>query len=228
MKSSSLWLIRVVLFPLAATLTHISFAEHASRPNVLLICIDDLKPLLGCYGDETIHSPNIDRLAKRGVLFESAYCNQAVCAPSRNALLTGLRSQTLGIYDLGTNFRQAAPDAVTLPQQFRKHGYRTEALGKIFHIGHGNHEDAASWSVPHWKAEVIAYALPESRAKGLTREEALFSNKLGNVRNLPRGGRKRTCPTMRIPTAGSPTRRSAASKRRKRSLTSRSSSPSAS
>jgi len=74
---------------------------HAStnRPNVLLICVDDLKPLLGCYGDKQIQTPNIDRLAKRAVLFEHAYCNQAVCAPSRNSLLTGVRPMTLGIYD---------------------------------------------------------------------------------------------------------------------------------
>jgi iduronate 2-sulfatase len=162
--------------------------EGMAAPNVLLICVDDLKPLLACYGDTTVKSPNIDRLAKRGVLFEAAYCNQAVCSPSRNALLTGLRPQTLGIYDLGTNFREAAPEAVTLPQYFRQRGYRTEALGKIFHVGHGNHEDEASWSVPHWKADVVAYALAESRApQGLTREEALFSNRTANVQRLPRG-----------------------------------------
>src|SRR5688500_10750182 len=91
------------------------------RPNVLFICVDDLKPIAGCYGG-TAKTPNIDRLAARGVLFEKAYCNQAVCAPSRNALLTGLRPQTLGIYDLGTNFRQARPNAVTLPQHFKQHG----------------------------------------------------------------------------------------------------------
>lgn len=158
----------------------------ADRPNVLLICVDDLKPMLGCYDVKTVKSPNIDRLATRGMLFENAYCNQAVCAPSRNSLLTGLRPQTLGIYDLGTNFRRSRPDAVTLPQHFKANGYRTEALGKIFHVGHGNHEDSASWSVPHWKADVIAYALTESRAKqGLTREEALFSNK--KAQGLPRG-----------------------------------------
>src|SRR5213083_2927628 len=97
----------------------------ATKPNVLFIAVDDLKPLLGCYGDKRIQSPNIDRLAKRSVLFESAYCNQAVCAPSRNALMTGVRPTTLGIYDLGTNFRQAVPDAVTLSQCFMGNGYRT-------------------------------------------------------------------------------------------------------
>ena len=164
-----------------------TFAKDKAKPNVLLICVDDLKPLLGCYGNAKIKSPNIDRLASRGLLFERAYCNQAVCAPSRNALLTGTRSTTLGIYDLGTNFRQAVPDAVTLPQYFKQLGYRTEALGKIFHVGHGNHEDPASWSVPHMQAKSIAYLLPENHAKsGLTREEALFANE-PDAAKLPRG-----------------------------------------
>ncbi|HUE69594.1 MAG TPA: sulfatase [Pirellulaceae bacterium] len=161
-------------------------AAYAKPPNVLLICIDDLKPALGCYGDKLARTPNVDALAARGIVFERAYCNQAVCSPSRNALLTGLRSETLGIYDLGTNFRAATPDAVTLPQHFKQNGYHTEGLGKIFHVGHGNHEDPASWSAPHWRANVVAYALPESRAKkGKTREEALFSNK--SAKGLPRG-----------------------------------------
>src|SRR5437762_758666 len=115
----------------------------ASAPNVLFICVDDLKPLLGCYGDQRIQSPNIDRLARRGLLFEHAYCNQAVCAPSRNSLMTGVRPTSLGIYDLGTNFRLSASNAVTLSQYFMQHGYRAESLGKIFHVGHGNHEDPA-------------------------------------------------------------------------------------
>jgi iduronate 2-sulfatase len=157
----------------------------ADRPNVLLICVDDLKPLLGCYGDRRIQSPNIDRLAKRSVLFERAYCNQAVCAPSRNALMTGVRPTTLGIYDLGTNFRFGASNAVTMSLYFMRHGYRAEALGKIFHVGHGNHEDKGSWSVPHFGGKTVAYMLPENRAK-MSREEALFSNET-DVAKLPRG-----------------------------------------
>ncbi len=158
---------------------------HAA-PNVLLICVDDLKPLLGCYGDPVIRTPSIDRLAKRGLVFDRAYCNQAVCAPSRNALMTGMRPSSTGIYDLGTNFRRATPDAVTLSQYFMRHGYRAEGLGKIFHVGHGNHEDPDSWSVPHWPVNVIAYALAGSGATNeLTREEALFANRPAN--NRPRG-----------------------------------------
>jgi iduronate 2-sulfatase len=157
---------------------------EAAKPNVLLICVDDLKPVLGCYGNQQVRSPNIDRLAKQGVVFDAAYCNQAVCSPSRNSLLVGRRPQTLGIYDLGTHFRQAATNAVTLPQYFKQNGYRTEALGKIFHVGHGNHEDAHSWSVPHYQAKTVGYALPENRAQE-TREGALFENK--SAANLPRG-----------------------------------------
>lgn len=161
-------------------------AEPASRPNILLICVDDLKPVIGCYGDQFAQTPNLDRLAARSVRFDRAYCNQAVCSPSRNALLCGLRPQTLGIYDLATNFRKSRPDAVTLPQRFKAAGYRTEALGKIFHVGHGNTEDPASWSVPHWRANVVSYALPQSKAKeGLTREEALFANR--SAQDLPKG-----------------------------------------
>jgi iduronate 2-sulfatase len=161
-----------------------ALAADSSPPSVLLICVDDLKPVLGCYGDKIVHSPHIDRLAARGVVFERAYCNQAVCSPSRNALLTSLRPQTLGIYDLGTNFRRAVPDAVTLPQHFKANGYETQALGKIFHVGHGNHEDKRSWSVPHFQARTVGYALEENRAQ-LTREGALFENK--SQANLPKG-----------------------------------------
>lgn len=136
----------------------------AAPPNVLLICVDDLKPALGCYGDPVAKTPNIDRLAKRGVLFEKAYCNQAVCSPSRNSLMLGLRPQTLGIYDLPTHFRKAVPSAITLTQHFMAQGYHAEGLGKILHVGHGNIDDAASWSVPSWKPKAAPYALPESTA----------------------------------------------------------------
>lgn len=137
--------------------------EPVRRPNVLLICVDDLKPVLGCYGDKIAKTPNIDRLAGQGVLFESAYCNQAVCSPSRNALMTSLRPQTLGIYDLATNFRRSHPDAVTVAQHFQQNGYTTQALGKVFHVGHGNAEDDVSWTVPHWRPKAAQYQLAESQ-----------------------------------------------------------------
>lgn len=132
------------------------------KKNVLLICVDDLKPILRCYGDPISVTPNLDKLAEQGVLFEKAYCNQAVCSPSRNALMCSLRPQSLGIYDLATNFRKTAPEAVTLGQFFQKHGYRAESMGKIFHVGHGNQDDTASWSVPSFRPKGSSYALAES------------------------------------------------------------------
>src|SRR5690606_29214076 len=136
--TSFLWLIA----PLSA---------QRKRPNVLFIAVDDLRPELGCYGATHMHTPNIDRLASRGMLFERAYCQQAVCAPSRNSVMTGLRPDAIGIYDLATFFRTKVPDVVTLSEHFKNNGYRAESVGKIYHTGHGNKNDRQSWSVPSWK-----------------------------------------------------------------------------
>ena len=114
--------------------------------NILFIAIDDLRPALGCYGDKTAITPNMDRLAKRGTLFNRAYCQQAVCCPSRLSLLTGLRPDTIKVWDLNTHFREALPNAVTLPQHFKNHGYHTRSIGKIFHGGGKPSKDSPSWS----------------------------------------------------------------------------------
>lgn len=171
-------------------LASIQVLPAKDQPNVLLILVDDLKPALGCYGDSTAKTPHIDSLAGRGMRFDMAYCNQAVCAPSRFTLMLGSHSTSTGLYGLGSQLRQLIPDAVTMPQHFAQHGgYRTESLGKIFHIGHGNHGDPKSFSVPHFKEKVIEYLEPESTEGGqLTREEAYFTNQmLGQIRSLPRG-----------------------------------------
>lgn len=166
----------------------------AERPNVLLLLVDDLKPALGCYGDGTARTPHLDALAARGMRFDAAYCNQAVCAPSRYNLMLGSHASSTGLYGLGSDLRAAIPDAVTMPQHFAKHGYRTESLGKVFHIGHGNEGDPASFMVPHFKEKVIEYVDPASTPGGkLTREEAMFTNAkltdpgLGDYNDLPRG-----------------------------------------
>ncbi|MFY9255504.1 MAG: sulfatase-like hydrolase/transferase [Fuerstiella sp.] len=174
---------------LAVTLSsNISLAAAAERPNVLLILVDDLKPSFGAYGVDWVKSPNLDRLAAKGMRFDMAYCNQAVCAPSRNNLLIGSRSTSIGVYSLGQNFRTAVPDAVTMPQYFKNHGYHSAGIGKVFHVGHGNVNDESSWSVPFQPDKVVDYVLPESTGGQLTREEAYFSNqKLGDIRSLPRG-----------------------------------------
>ena len=140
---------RLILVLMAAGLAAGGPALGATRPNVLLICVDDLKPLLGCYANTQVKTPNIDRLAAGGVVFDRAYCNLASCAPSRISLVTGMRPATLGIYDLATVFRTVIPDAVTLPQYFKQHGWRTESVGKVMHDKFG-HEDPVSWTGPHW------------------------------------------------------------------------------
>lgn len=164
-------------------------AGTEERPNVLMILVDDLKPILGCYGDAHAKTPNIDRLATRGMRFERAYCNQAVCAPSRFTLMLGSHSTSTGLYGLGSKLREKVPDAVTLPQYFAKHGYHVEGMGKVFHVGHGNEGDPDSFPNGFVKDKVIEYVDPKSTSGGqLTREEALFTNQaLDRIPTLPRG-----------------------------------------
>lgn len=175
---------------LLITLLLLGAFKAIAAPHVLLILVDDLKPTLGCYGDLAAKTPHMDRLASRGMRFDLAYCNQAVCAPSRFTLMLGSHSTSTGLYGLGSELRKVLPEAVTMPQHFAKHGrYRTESIGKVFHIGHGNDGDPLSFSVPHFKDKVIEYLDPSSTEGGqLTREEALFTNqKLDQIRKLPRG-----------------------------------------
>lgn len=108
------------------------YAAGAGQPNVLFIAVDDLKPLLGCYGDRQTKSPAIDALAARGTVFLNAHCQQAVCGPSRASLLTGLGPDTTRVWDLHTKIRKALPDVVMLPQYFKNNGYAVIGMGKIF------------------------------------------------------------------------------------------------
>ena len=117
---------------------------------MLFIIADDLRPLLGCYGHSEMHTPNIDALAKRGTLFNRAYCQFPVCNPSRSSILTGLRPDTISVYDNDAYFQNNLPEAVTLPQHFKAHGYHTQSIGKIAH-GLAALFDQLSWSVPIWR-----------------------------------------------------------------------------
>ncbi len=124
--------------------------EDNKQYNVLFIAIDDLRPQLNCYGQSQIISPNIDRLASQSLLCNRAYVQQAVCAPSRNGVMTGLRPDAIGIYDLATFFRDSVQEVITMSQHFKNNGYQAESMGKIYHRGHGNHDDTLSWSTASW------------------------------------------------------------------------------
>jgi arylsulfatase A-like enzyme len=154
--------------------------------NVLFIAVDDLRPDIGCYGTSHAKTPNIDRLAARGIVFDRAYCAQAVCSPSRTAILTGLRPDTTKVWDLETHFRDAQPHCVTLPQHFRQNGYHTSALGKIEHHGF---EDGPSWTEPRWfpSGQMIKVDEQDWTKRTLTR----FDGIKGEFANPIEGGEKR-------------------------------------
>ena len=136
------------------------------RPNILFIAVDDLRPELGCYGSPIAQSPNLDALADDGLLFHRAYCQQAICRPSRASLMTGARPDTTGLYHNYVALRDLQPQIVTLPQHLIQHGYETAYCGKVFH--RGDTDDAQSWSrtavrkVPGLPRPNGPYALPKN------------------------------------------------------------------
>ncbi len=128
-------------------------AQNA-KPNVLFIAIDDLKPILGCYGDKLIKTPNIDRLAKMGTVFMSNYCQQAVCGPTRASLMTGKRPDYTKVWDLKTPMRNVNPDILSIPQYFISQGYSAQGIGKVYDPRNVDKEiDKPSWSVPYYKTD---------------------------------------------------------------------------
>jgi len=144
----------------------VSGAAKVKRPNVLFIAIDDLRGAVGCLGDKIAVTPNIDRLAGEGTVFVNAYCQQAVCNPSRASVITGLRPDTLKVWDLKTHFRKHHPEVVTLPQYFKQHGYHARSFGKILHGQGPPSTDPPSWSAePVWDhcTKRDQYVLPENR-----------------------------------------------------------------
>ena len=130
--------------------------------NILFIAIDDLKPVFKSYGSSVTITPNFDKLSETATVFTGAYCQQAVCAPTRASLLTGLRPDKTKVWDLKTLIRDKNPDIVTLPQYFKMNGYRTIGMGKIFDQRSVDKEaDSVSWSVPYKKKFIYAAGYEE-------------------------------------------------------------------
>ena len=152
--------------------------KPTSKPNILFIAVDDLKPLLGCYGNTMVKTPNIDRLAKMATVFNKNYCQQAICGPTRASLMTGSRPDVTKIWNLTTQMRDVNPDIVTLPQYLITQGYTTSGIGKIYHPSSAiGSVDPVSWSIPYLKSKESdfpaefglpangQYQLPETKAK---------------------------------------------------------------
>lgn len=147
----------VFFFVLTLALLLASCNKPQEHPNILFISIDDLRPELGCYGNDFVKTPNIDLFASDGLLFNRAYCQSAVCAPSRASLMLGLRPDSTRVWHLGDQFRKINPDAVTMPQYFHKYGYYTVSIGKIFH---NYMPDSVSWDEPDLRP--YPFAEPEN------------------------------------------------------------------
>ncbi|MDF1657174.1 MAG: sulfatase [Verrucomicrobiales bacterium] len=174
-----------ILLVLLFAFPSLLLADEAIRPNVLMIAVDDLRPMLGCYGDERVKTPNIDALAAESMLFEKAYCNYAKCGLSRLSLMTGLRPGSIEVYDHGydnvAKFRERRADAIPMSRWFREAGYETRSFGKIDHDG---------WDVPEdWSAP------PEP---GREREMwEIFDE--GNLEGETLIADRRACPVMQLP-----------------------------
>ncbi len=152
----------LTVIAIAILCNHASFSQEKKKPNILFIAIDDLKPILGCYGNTIIKTPNIDRLAKMGTVFMSNYCQQAVCGPTRASIMTGKRPDYTKVWDLKTKMRDVNPDIVSLPQYLITQGYSTQGIGKVYDNRCVDKKmDAPSWSVPYYnyfKTEEKYYA----------------------------------------------------------------------
>lgn len=123
---------------------------NESKRNVLFIVVDDLKPLLSNYGEHQMVTPNFDRLAKMGMTFTNAHAQYAVCSPSRASVLTGTNPDRTKVWDLQTNFRESAPDLISMPEYLISQGYETTAVGKVFHnTASSTGHDGKSWSMPY-------------------------------------------------------------------------------
>ncbi len=173
--------VMTLMFLAGCTVSKTKLKEHSNqRPNVLFIAVDDLRPELGCYGKSQVHSPNIDALAKKGFLFERAYCNVPVCGASRASILTGLRPTPNRFLTYKSYINEDAPGIITLPELFKNNGYSTLSLGKVVH--HWQDDALQSWTEPPWNPQAfepgspgrqrLNYQLPKNKEKKPSYEKA--------------------------------------------------------
>lgn len=148
-------------------------AASAEKPNVLFIAVDDLRPELGCYGRSHIKSPNIDKLAARGMVFQRAYCQQAICMASRASLMSGYRPDKGRIYNCLALYDDV-PGALSLNKHFLANGYETVTMGKVYHH---RRDEAEGWSRPAWHPKGAwggrGYLAPEAMAIAKESDKAI-------------------------------------------------------
>ena len=134
----------IFLMLFVASLYSCNDGQGQAPPNVVFIVVDDLNNTLACYGHPLVQTPNVDRLAEQGILFRNAYCNYAVCNPSRSSFLTGLRPESIGILSNRIPLQSVLGDRITMPSLFRRNGYYTVSIGKVFN-GSNEKNDPTAW-----------------------------------------------------------------------------------
>ncbi|MEP5830299.1 MAG: sulfatase [Maribacter dokdonensis] len=165
--------------------------KSIEKPNILFIAIDDLRPELGAYGSEVAITPNMDALAAEGLLFNNAYCQEAICSPSRASVMTGARPETIKVIENFSYFRDLNPDIVTLPQHLQSVGYETVYAGKIFHPGYTDEE--LSWSRKAYSGPKVEEMPERVRGYVLAENQEIFRKNRAEViakygENAPRNG----------------------------------------
>jgi iduronate 2-sulfatase len=165
MKNLLIYTAVLLLIPACSGGSNKASVESSNKnKNVLMIVVDDLTTTLGCYEHPVVKTPNIDQLAAEGTLFEHAYCNYAVCGPSRSSFLSGLYPESINVLDNRKGMQEELGDRITLPDMFRRNGYYTMSLGKVFHTNKEEHNDYKAWD------EIYGFGTTETGKQGEKRD----------------------------------------------------------
>lgn len=187
MQSTAVLIVIVIHYLMFALFYESCAAQSHNNRNVLFLIVDDLRPEIGCFQEKDqsktrMHTPNLDSLAKRSILFQRAYVQQAVCSPSRTSLLTGRRPDTTRVHDLTQYWRHAAGNFTTLPQFLKENGYRTAGLGKVFHPGRASgHNDPISWTEKYFSPNELYWQNRSHDSWFAASEEEILSHPLPDM-----------------------------------------------